>query len=168
MGYFLFCFFFHYLNVWRGCTGFTLSVRPSVCPSVRLSICLSLCLSVDDMVSRAEVKFAFHVDCSHRFSVTSLPKWPPGGHFEYFGFRTLPLVWLWISTPPGGHIGFLGFWTLYASWFLEFALDFQYQISCACCLWLWAEAYWFLTMSPSKWVPGSHIGFFGFWTVTLV
>ena len=30
----------------------------------------------------------------------SLPKWPPGGHIGFFfGFQTLTLVWLWISTP---------------------------------------------------------------------
>ena len=79
------------------------------------------------------------------FSLTSFSKWP-----------------------PGGHIGFFSFWTLYAAWFLEFALDFQFQISCACYLWLWAEAYWVAAMSLSKWAPGSHIGFFGFWTVTWV
>ena len=33
------------------------------------------------------------------FSETSLSKWPPGGHIGYFGFQTLTLVWLWISTP---------------------------------------------------------------------
>ena len=26
-------------------------------------------------------------------------KWPPGGHIGFFGFQTLTLVWLWISTP---------------------------------------------------------------------
>ena len=29
----------------------------------------------------------------------SLSKWPPGGHIGFFGFQTLTLVWLWISTP---------------------------------------------------------------------
>ena len=33
------------------------------------------------------------------FSVTSLSKWPPGGHIGFFCFQTLTLVWLWISTP---------------------------------------------------------------------
>ena len=33
------------------------------------------------------------------FSETSLSKWLPGGHIGYFGFLTLTLVWLWISTP---------------------------------------------------------------------
>ena len=30
---------------------------------------------------------------------TSFSKWPPGGHIGFFGFQTLTLVWLWISTP---------------------------------------------------------------------
>ena len=33
------------------------------------------------------------------FSATLISKWPPGGHIVCFGFRTLTLVWLWISTP---------------------------------------------------------------------
>ena len=33
------------------------------------------------------------------FSARSLSKWPPGGHIGFFGFQTLTLVWLWISTP---------------------------------------------------------------------
>ena len=32
----------------------------------------------------------------------SLSKWPPGGHIGFFGFQTLTLVWLWISTPNLG------------------------------------------------------------------
>ena len=31
-------------------------------------------------------------------------------------------------------------------------------------LYIWAEAYWFSATSLSKWLPGSHIGFFGFRT----
>ena len=31
--------------------------------------------------------------------MTSLSKWPPGGHIGFFGFQTLTLVWLWLSTP---------------------------------------------------------------------
>ena len=37
--------------------------------------------------------------CFLWFSAMSLSKWPPGGHIGFFGFRTLTLVWLWISTP---------------------------------------------------------------------
>ena len=29
-------------------------------------------------------------------------------------------------------------------------------------------AYWFSAMLISKWLPGSHIGYFGFWTLTLI
>ena len=28
----------------------------------------------------------------------SLSKWPPSGHIGFFGFRTLTLLWLWMST----------------------------------------------------------------------
>ena len=51
---------------------------------------------------------------------------------------------------------------------LKFALEFQFQILYAYCLWPWAEAYWFSVMSLSKWPPGGHLGFFGFRTLTLV
>ena len=33
------------------------------------------------------------------FSATLISKRPPGSHVWFFGFRTLTLVWLWISTP---------------------------------------------------------------------
>ena len=33
------------------------------------------------------------------FSAMLISNWPPGGHIGFFGFRTLTLVWLWISTP---------------------------------------------------------------------
>ena len=36
-------------------------------------------------------------------------------------------------------------------------------ISCTCCLWLWAEVYWFSMVTLSKWLPANHIGFFFFW-----
>ena len=32
------------------------------------------------------------------FSAMLISKWPPGSHIGIFGFRTLTLVWLWIST----------------------------------------------------------------------
>ena len=31
-------------------------------------------------------------------------------------------------------------------------------------LYIWVGAYWFSVTSLSKWPPGGHIGFFGFWT----
>ena len=102
------------------------------------------------MVSGASVKlvleFQFQISYAcwwwpwaeaYWFSAMSLSKWPPGGHIGFFGFRTLTLLWLWISTSnfrgtilmymgrsllifskvifkwsPGGHIRFFGFWTL--------------------------------------------------------
>ena len=36
-----------------------------------------------------------------------------------------------------------------------------FVISYACCFWLWTEAYWFSSMSLSKWPPGGYIGFLG-------
>ena len=51
---------------------------------------------------------------------------------------------------------------------LKFALEFQFQIPYACWWWSLAEAYWFSVMLLSKWPPGSHIGFLGFQTLTLV
>ena len=51
---------------------------------------------------------------------------------------------------------------------LKFTLEFQFRISYVFSLWLRAEAYLFSTMSLSKWPPGSHSGFFSFWTITLV
>ena len=82
-------------------------------------------------------KFHMHVDGIGRtywFSAMSLSKWPPGGHIGFFGFRTLTLLRLWISTSnlaqylciwvgaywfsnvifkmAACHIRFFGFWTL--------------------------------------------------------
>ena len=70
-----------------------------------------------------------------QFSATSLSKWPPGGNIGFFGFQTLTLGWLWISTPNysgtilmymgrnslifSDVIFFFGFWTLSAAWFLD-------------------------------------------------
>ena len=73
------------------------------------------------------------------FSGMSLSKWPPGSHIGYFGFWTLTLVWLWISTP-----NFSGTILMYMGKRLR--------------------AYWFSVTSFSKWLPGGHIRFFGFWT----
>ena len=35
---------------------------------------------------------------AYRFSATLISKWPSGSHIGISGFRTLTLVWLWIST----------------------------------------------------------------------
>ena len=52
------------------------------------------------------------------FSETSLSKWPPGGHIGYLGFRTLTLVWLWISTP-----NFSGTMLMYMVAILDFSVS---------------------------------------------
>ena len=68
----------------------------------------------------------------------------------------------------------LRLWTTCCRWhgfrvWLKFALEFQFQILCACCcLWPLGEAFWFSDMSLPKWLPGSHIGFFGSRILTLV
>ena len=64
-----------------------------------------------------------------------ISKWPPGSHIGIFGFRTLTLVWLWISTA---------------------------NLSGTILIYIWVGAYWFSATSLSKWPPGGHIGFFGF------
>ena len=51
---------------------------------------------------------------------------------------------------------------------VKFALECQFQISSAYWWWSKAEVYWFSATSLSKWPPGSHIGFLGFQTLTLV
>ena len=56
-------------------------------------------------------------------------------------------------------------------WFpdkFKFGCEYQLQTSVAQCLCLWVGADWFSVMLISKWPPGSHTGFFGFQTVTLV
>ena len=93
------------------------------------------------------------------FSATTLSKWLPGGHIGFFGFRTLTLVWLWISTPnfsgklwvrahwfsvtsfskwlPGGHVRFFVFWM---AWFRQhkssllsnFSFKFHVHVLCGC------------------------------------
>ena len=73
-----------------------------------------------------------HIDCGHRQKPIGFQRrhiyWP-GGHIGFFGFRTLTLVWLWLSTPRA-----------------------QY-------LYIWVEAYWFSATSISKWPPGGILDF---------
>ena len=64
-----------------------------------------------------------------------ISKWPPGSHIGIFGFRTLTLVWIWISTA---------------------------NLSGTILIYIWVGAYWFSVTSLSKWPPGGHIGFFCF------
>ena len=136
--------------------------------------------SVGGMVSRAKLKFAleFQLQISNAYclrlwaeacslSVTSLSNWPPGSHIVFFGFRTLPIFWFWIAR-------FKLHWYITAwrpYWIfrsldsvggmvsralLTFALEFQFQISYACCLCPWAKAIWFSQMS--LWPPDETFG----------
>ena len=85
-----------------GYTGFTLSVRPSICPSVRPSVCRrhgfrsisQVCcgISISNLTWWSKAG-------AYWFPATSLSKWPPGSHIGFFGFQTLTLLWFWISTP---------------------------------------------------------------------
>ena len=64
-----------------------------------------------------------------------------------------------MSSPNFWQSGRLGYWTA--------CNNFVLLILCFCTLlYCGAETYWFLVMS--KWLPGSHIGFFRFWTMNLV
>ena len=63
---------------------------------------------------------------AYLFSAMLISKWPPGSHIGFFGFRTLTLVWLWISTP---------------------------NLSGIILIYIWVGAYWFSATSLSKWRP---------------
>ena len=118
------------------------------------------------------------------FSVTSLSKWPPGGHIGFFCFQTLTLVWLWISTPnlSGTILMYMcrsilifsnvnfkmaarqPYWNF---WFPDSNFSLALNINCKLkwhntYIYICVEAYWFSVTSLSKWPPGGHIGFFGF------
>ena len=121
------------------------------------------------------------------FSATLISKWPPGDHIGFFGFRTLTLVWLWISTPnfSGSILMYMGrsllifsnvnskmaaWWPYWIFLFpdsnfsLVLNMNSKRQWPNTC----WVGAYWFSAMSISKWQPGGHIGFFGSQTLTFV
>ena len=105
--------------------------------------------------------------------------WP----YWLFGFQTLTLVWLWISTPnlSGTILIFMGrsllifsnvtfkmaawrpYWIFWFPDWLYFGFEYQLQTSVAKYLCIWVRAYWFSVTSFSKWLPGGHIRFFGFW-----
>ena len=69
------------------------------------------------------------------FSVTSLSKWPPGGHIGFFGFQTNFSLALNINSKFQWHNTYVYGYE---------PIDFQ-----------WPHF--------SKWLPGGHIRFFGFW-----
>ena len=112
-----------------------------------------------------------------------ISKWPPGSHIGIFGFQTLTLVWLWISTAnlSGTILIYMGrsllifsdvtfkmaawrpYWIFWFPDQLYFGFEYQLQTSVAKYLCIWVRAYWFSVTSFSKWLPGGHIRFFGFW-----
>ena len=117
------------------------------------------------------------------FSARSLSKWPPGGHSGFFGFQTLTLVWLWISTPNlngtilmymcrslliFSNVNFKmaarqPYWNFWFPDQFYFGFQYQFQTSVAKYLCIWVRAYRFSVTSFSKWLPCGHIRFFGFW-----
>ena len=130
------------IEVVGGYTGFT----SSVCQSVHPSVCRRHGLrSISQICCGISISNFIHMlIVAYWFSVMSLPKWPPGGHLGFFGFRTLPLIWLWISTPKfsstifvhmgrslliyiGGHIGFFAFWTQLGFWCLVWIFSFKFM-----------------------------------------
>ena len=98
-------------------------------------------------------------------SATLISKWPPCGHIGFFGFWTLTLVWLWISTPNlSGTIHIYMYIYIYMGrsllifsyvtfkmatwqpywifWFPDsnlFGFEYQLQTSVAQCLCIWVE-----------------------------
>ena len=47
---------------------------------------------------------------------------------------------------------------------LSLALNINSKLKWYNIIYIWVGAYWFSVTSLSKWPPGGHIGFFGFWT----
>ena len=117
-------------------------------------------------------------------SVRSLSKWPPGGHIGFFGFQTLTLVWLWISTPNLSgtiHMYMCRSLLIFSNvnfkmaarqpyWYFWFPdSNFSLALNINCKLkwhntYIWVGAYWFSATSLSKWPPSGHVRFFGFRT----
>ena len=77
------------------------------------------------------------------FSAMLISKWPPGGHIGFCAFRTLTLVWLWLSTPNfSSEVTFK-----MVAWRPYCFFGFQTNLSLAC---IWVRAYWFSVTSFSK------------------
>ena len=113
-------------------------------------------------------------------------KMPPGGHIGFFGFQTLTVVWLWISTPnlSGTILMYMcrslmifsnvnfkmaarqPYWNF---WFpdsnFSLALNINSKLQWQSTYVYGYRAYWFSVTSFSKWLPAGHITsrFFGFW-----
>ena len=54
-------------------------------------------LPINHMIQMPQCLSGF-VNHDYWFSAMLISKWPPGSHIGIFGFRTLTLVWIWIST----------------------------------------------------------------------
>ena len=59
------------------------------------------------------------------------------------------------------------YWIVWFPDLLYFGFEYQHQTSVAKYLCIWLRAYWFSVTSFSKWLPGGHIRFFGFWMAWL-
>ena len=136
-------------------------------------------------------KLHMHVDGGHRQKPIDFQR----GHFQngrlvailnFFGFQTLTLVWLWISTPnlSGTILMYMcrsllifsnvnfkmaarqPYWNF---WFPDSNFSLALNINCKL---KWHNTYIYMgrsllifsdaVTSLSKWPPGVHIGFFGF------
>ena len=82
------------------------------------------------------------------FSAMLILKWPPGSHIGIFGFRTLTLVWLWISTA-----NLSGTILIYMGRSLLIFRDVTFKMAAWRPYWI----FWFperlSAMSLSKWLP---------------
>ena len=123
-----------------------------------------------------------------------ISKWTPGGHIGFFCFRTLTLVWPWISTPNlSGTIPMYKCRSLFIFINVNFKMDARrpywiflfpdsnfslalninsklkwHNTYIYIYIYIWVGAYWFSETSLSKRPSGGHIGYFGFRTLTLV
>ena len=122
--------------------------------------------------------------------MTSLSKWPSGGHISFWGLRTLSLVWLWISTPNlGGTIlmymgrNLLIFSDVIGGGHIDFSVSglcrrhvfgsviqvcFGIPVSYFMCVSFVAVGimvFNYVAFKMAAWRPN---WFFGFWTLTLV
>ena len=123
-----------------GYTGFTLSV----CPSVRPSVCRR-----HGFRSISQVCFGISIS-----NFICLLKVAIGRSLLIFSDVTFKMAaWrpYWIFWFPDSNF--------------YFGFEYQLQTSAAQYLCIWVGAYWFSATSISKWPPGGHIRFFGFWTL---
>ena len=114
------------------------------------------------------------------FSNVTKSKWPPGGHLWFSGFRTITLIWLWISSPNFSDTSlvcmerspsiFSNVTSKMASWgpswffwfpdsYFSLALNIKSKLECHITCVYGKGATWFSAMSLSRWPHGGHIGF---------